>query len=181
MKMLRFATILALSLAASGAFAQDYARTGAYAQLNGVASFDNFDGVPSSAFGTAIGVSGRLGYRFDPRFAVEGQVEYTGDFVDCCSVDLTGTLVTLNGKFFVMQEQLQPYLLAGIGGAFANADAPGFGSFDDSSFALKFGGGLDFYLNERFGLTLEAAYNIGTGDLDDFSYTGLGWGAFYRF
>ena len=52
---------------------------------------------------------------------------------------------------------------------------------DDGGFAVKIGGGVDFYINERLGLLFEVAYNIGTGDLDDFNYTGLGWGAFYRF
>jgi hypothetical protein len=181
MKALHLAISLSLALGASASFAQDYSRPGLYGQLNGVASFDDFDGVPSSALDTAIGASGRVGYRLDPRFAVEGQVEYSGDFVDCCGADITTTSVTVNGKFYLMREQIQPYLLAGLGGAFANVSLTGFGSADESGFAVKTGGGLDFYLTEDFGLMFEAAYNIGTGDLDEFNYIGLGWGAFLRF
>jgi opacity protein-like surface antigen len=181
MKLLRTVMILALSLGATSALAQDYARPGLYAQLNGVASFDSFDGVPSSVLDTAIGASGRVGYRLMPMLAIEGQVEYSGDFVDCCDTDITTTLLTANAKFYVLQDQVQPYLLAGMGGAFANVNTSGFGSADENAFAVKVGGGVDFYVNERFGLMLEAVYNIGTGDLDDFNYTGLGWGAFYRF
>jgi opacity protein-like surface antigen len=180
MKTFRFAASLALLLGASAAFAQDYDRGGLYAQLNGVAAFENFDDFPSSVTDTAIGVSGRLGFRLNPRFAVESQVEYTGDFVDG-SGDISATVITLNGKFYFLTDQLQPYALAGLGGAFGTIDPPGPGSADDGGFAVKFGGGLDFYFTERLGVMFEAAYNVGTGDLDDFSYTSLGWGAFYRF
>lgn len=178
-KTLGFALALFLALG-SAAHAQDFARIGTYGQLNGVASIDNFDGVPSSAFDTAIGVSARLGYRFNPNLAVEGQVEYSGDFA-CCGADLTATVVTLNARYYLMTERVQPYVMAGLGGAFGSFDAPGFGSADDSGFAIKFGGGLDYYLSESWGLTGEFAYNIGTGDMDNFDYFGIGWGAFVRF
>ena len=181
MKAFRLVFPLLIVLSAAAALAQDYSRPGLYGQLNGVVSFDSFDGVPSGTLDSPIGVSARLGYRFDPRLALEGQVEYSGDFVDCCGADLTSTFITLNGKFYVMQEQIQPYLMAGLGGGFVSASASGFGSADDSGFAVKAGGGLDFYVTESFGLNFEAAYNVGTGDLDDFNYTSLGWGAFLRF
>ncbi len=177
MKEIRFLLTALALLAAQAAFGQDYARPGLYAVLNGVASIDNFDNAPSGLFDTGIGASGRLGFRLNPRFAVEGQVEYSGDFVDCCGVDLSATLVTANGKFFLMQDQVQPFLLWGLGGAFANTNVIG----DENSFVVKVGGGIDFYMGENFGLTGEATYNIATGDLDDFDYLSIGWGLFYRF
>lgn len=169
-----------LVVMATAASAQDYSRVGLYAGLNGVAAFENFDGAPSGVFDTAIGASGRLGYRFAPAFSIEGQVEYSGDFADCCGVDFTSTLVTINGKYYVLQDQIQPYLLAGIGGAFMNADS-GLGSSDENSFVAKFGGGVDFYLTSNIALELEAVYNVTTGDLDDARYTSLGWGVVYHF
>ena len=37
-------------------------------------------------------------------------------------------------------------------------------------------------LDTRVGpFSLEAVYNIGTGDLSDYDWLGLGWGVFYRF
>lgn len=180
MKALRIAILALLALGASAAFAQDYSRTGMYGQLNGVASFDSIDGVPSSALDNAIGVSGRIGYRLTPRLAFEGQVEYSGDFA-CCGADVSATVVTANGKFFVMTERAQPYLLWGLGGAFGSFSIPGFGSAKDSGFAVKIGGGLDYYVSESWGLTGEVSYNIGTGDLEDFNYIAIGWGAFLRF
>ncbi len=180
MKVFRFALSILCVLGAAPVLAQDYDRSGMYGQLNGVASFDSIDGVPSSALDTAIGVSGRIGYRFSPRLAFEGQLEYSGDFA-CCGADITATVVTANGKFFVMTERAQPYLLWGLGGAFGSFSIPGFGSAKDSGFAVKIGGGLDYYVSESWGLTGEVAYNIGTGDLEDFNYIAIGWGAFLRF
>jgi opacity protein-like surface antigen len=180
MRKIRLALALTSAFVASAALAQDYDRAGMYGQLNGVAAIDNFDGVPSSALDTAIGVSGRIGYRLDPRLAVEGQIEYSGDFIGS-GADLTATLVTVNGKFYFLQDQIQPYALAGIGGAFGHVDIPGLGSDEENAFVVKFGGGLDFYLNDQWGLAFEAVYNLGTGDFDDLDYTSIGWGAFYRF
>lgn len=180
MRLRSLVRVSLFTLVATSATAQDYAAPGMYAGLNGVAAFENIDGVPSGTFDTGIGVSGRLGYRFSPQLAVEGQIEYSGDFIDCCGADLSATLLTVNGKYYMLQDQLQPYLLAGFGGAFGNASASGINA-DESAFVVKLGGGVDFYLTDRFGIELETAYNIGTGDLDDFHYTSIGWGAFMRF
>ena len=177
MRAFRFAISFLLALGASAAFAQDYDRAGLYAQGNFVIGIENFDNVPSNLVNTGYGGSGRLGYRFGPAFAVESQFEYSGDFSDVSGLDLTTKLVTVNGKFFFLREQLQPYALAGFGGAWADVD-PG---PDEDAFAVKVGGGLDFYLSEGWGLNGEVVYNIGTGDLDNFSYTGIALGAFLRF
>jgi Outer membrane protein beta-barrel domain len=177
MKVLRIAISALLALGASAAVAQDYSRPGMYGQLNGVASFESFDGVPSSVLETGLGASGRIGYRTSPQFAFEGLVEYSGDFIDIGSFDLTSTLVAANARYYVLTERAQPYLAVGAGWGFANTNAfP-----DESGFVVRFGGGLDYYLSESWGLTGEFAYNLATGDLDDFNYMTLGWGAFLRF
>jgi opacity protein-like surface antigen len=168
---------LAIVFAASAAVAQDYARPGLYAQGNFVIALENFDNVPSSAVDSGFGVSGRVGYRLAPMFAVEGQFEYSGDFSDISGLDLTGKLVTFNGKVYFLQEELQPYALAGLGGGWADFD-PG---SDEDAFVVKVGGGVDFYFSESWGVNGEVVYNIGTGDLDDFNYTGIALGAFLRF
>lgn len=162
------------ALVSAPALAQDYAEPGVYGQINGVASF------LSDSEETAVGASGRLGYRMSPNLAIEGQVDYSGDFAGS-GARLSATLVTLNGKYFFLQEQLQPFVLAGVGGQFAKAGISGLGSGKEEAFVVKAGGGLDFYFTERAGLSLEAVYNIGTGDLSDFDWLGLGWGVFYRF
>jgi len=116
-----------------------------------------------------------------PNLALEGQVDYSGDFAGSSNVKLKSTLVTLNGKFFLMQEQIQPYLMAGVGGMFAKAGITGLGSGDESAFVAKVGGGLDFYFTENAAFNVESVYNIGTGDLSDLDYLGLSLGVSYRF
>jgi opacity protein-like surface antigen len=177
--MKRLLSLLAFScvLVATAASAQDYARPGLYAQGNFVIGIENFDDTPSNLVDTAYGVSGRIGYRMAPMFAIESQFEYTGDFSDVSGLDLTGKLVTVNGKFFFLQEELQPYALAGFGGSWVDFD-PG---PDEDAFVVKLGGGIDFYLSESWGVNGEVVYNIGTGDLDDVSSTSIGIGAFLRF
>jgi len=177
MKSVRYAISFVLALGATAAAAQDFARSGMYGQLNGVASFESFDGAPSGLFDTGIGAAGRLGFRMTPNFAFEGLVEYSGDFSDVSGFDLTSTLVAANARYYFLTERVQPYAALGMGGMFANA-SPG---PDEGAFAVRFGGGLDYYISESWGLTGEFAYNLATGDLDDLNYMTLGWGAFLRF
>ncbi|HEY8120438.1 MAG TPA: porin family protein [Myxococcota bacterium] len=178
MKALRFAISALLVLGASAAFAQDYDRSGMYAQLNGVASFESFDNAPSGLFDTGIGASGRFGFRMSPQFAVEGMVEYSGDFVkEFGGVDLSSTLIGANARYYLMTNRVQPYLTSGVGWGFASTNV----TSDESGFVARFGLGLDYYFSESWGLTGEFAYNLATGDLDDFNYMTLGWGAFFRF
>ena len=177
MKAFRLVAGFLVLLAASAAVAQDFARSGLYAQFNGVANFESFDDFSSSSIDTAVGVGGRFGFRLAPNFAVESMVEWSGDFVDCCGTDLTSTLVTMNGRYYVLTDQWQPYATLGLGWGFADIN-PG---PSEDGFVLRFGGGLDYYLSESWGLTAEFAYNLATGDLDDFNYMSLGWGAFIRF
>ncbi len=182
MRLVGILLATSLALAGQAAFAQDYARPGLYAAVNGVTGFDNFDLGPGIDFDSSIGISGRIGNRFTPNFAIEGQLEYAGEFdLDGFgSLDVSATLLSGNGKFYFLTEQIQPYVLGGLGWGFMDLDTPGFGSADDDGFVLRLGGGVDFYINENIGLLLEGAYNVATGDLEDLSYATLGWGLFYR-
>jgi hypothetical protein len=175
--MKRIALALATLLVCASASAQDYARTGIYAQLNGVSSWENFDHAPNDLFDTAVGVSGRLGYRFDPSFALEAQVQYSGDFVDCCGGDLTLTTATLNGKVFLLRDRVQPFALAGFGVGHEESNI----TSDDTGPLFRFGGGLDVYVGRNWGVTGEVTYNVPFGHIDDFDHVSLGWGVFARF
>jgi opacity protein-like surface antigen len=174
MKKLIILLAACLALAAQSASAQDYGRPGVYAGLNGVTGIETINNDGTTDVG--IGVSGRLGYRFAPRFAVEAQSEWSGDFVDG-PFDLTSTTVTANAKLYLAEQQIQPYVMAGIGAQIADTNV----GPSETEFAARVGGGLDFYLNERFGLLGEVAYTIPTGELDGLDYVSVGWGAFYRF
>ena len=175
-KLVTIAGGLAFAVASS-ALAQDYDREGAYAVLNGVYAVENFDGVPSGLVDNAFGVSGRLGYRATPMLAVELQAEYTGDFSDVAGADLTATLFSVNAKVYLPYGEFQPYLLAGFGGAWADV-SPG---PDEDDFFGRLGGGADFYFNERWGVLVEAAYNMAIDDLEDLDALSIGFGVFYRF
>jgi hypothetical protein len=179
MKLLRFALSTLGLLGATPMLAQDldYGRSGMYAQLSGVASFESFDGAPGGLFDTGIGASGRVGFRMSPQFAVEGMVEYSGDFVDASGIDLSATLLAANARYYMLTDRVQPYVTTGVGWGFANTNLIS----DESGFVGRFGGGLDFYISGSWGLTGEFAYNVASGDIDGFNYMTLGWGAFVRF
>jgi opacity protein-like surface antigen len=174
MKKLAFVFAAALAFAAHGASAQDFARPGPYLTLNGVTAIETIDRDGRTDAG--IGVSGRIGYRVSPLLAVEAQSDWSGDFVDG-PLDLTSTTLTANAKVYLAQQRLQPYLLAGIGAQIADTNV----SQSDTAFTARVGGGLDYYLSDRVGLTAEAAYVIPTHELHGFDYVSVGWGVFYRF
>ena len=176
MRNLRLALACAVALAAQAAWSQDYARSGMYAAVHGVYAIETFDDVPGPEFDNAWGVGGRFGYRFDPHLAAEGLIEYSGAF-ERGGLDVTSTLFVGQGKYYLMTNQIQPYVLGGLG--FANFDSNAGG--DDNSFVARIGGGVDFYFARNFGLLGELVYNITTGDQDDGRYLSLGWGVFYRF
>lgn len=178
MRIVRLLLIGSLALLAQAALAQDYGRPGLYAALNGVYGIETFDHVPDSLVDNAWGVSGRIGYRMSPHLAAEAQYEYSGDFLDG-GADFTQSLLSANGKFYFLADQIQPYALAGIGADWGNISG---GGNDRTGFLFRVGGGVDWYFNQNFGLLLEALYNKSTDDvLDDADYLSLGWGVFYRF
>ena len=47
--------------------------------------------------------------------------------------------------------------------------------------ALRFGGGIDFYLTETILVSAEASYLMPTGKLDGLDYYSIGLGLQYRF
>ena len=52
-----------------------------------------------------------------------------------------------------------------------------------SGFSARFGGGVDFYLSERFDFALQmsTSYVLTTGDIDGLDYVSLIFGAQYLF
>ena len=97
--------------------------------------------------------------------------------MDFAGLDLTSTLIAANARYYPLTERVQPYLATGVGWEFVSTNV----ASDESGFVVRFGGGLDYYISESWGLTGEFAYNLATGDIDDFNYMTLGWGAFLRF
>jgi opacity protein-like surface antigen len=143
----------------------------------------------SSDLDNAWGMNARAGYRLHPRFALEGQWEWLTDtdrentLSDGTRVDDKISLFTLTGnaKYYLLTERIQPYAIAGAGWSRSRIKQ----SFDstrrNNGFTARFGGGVDLYGSPDVALSLEAAYVLNTGGLDDLSYVSLGAGLTLRF
>lgn len=184
--MTRLLTFALMTLLATPAFAQDYARDGF--AIGGGFSFasENFDedGVDFDDTG-AVDLFGS--YRFHPNVGAELRLEQTFDFEgDAGPVDIDVDIfsATANLQFYILTGQFQPFAGAGIGFAQADidVDGPGFGGDDDESDPLwRLFVGLDSYVTPHVVIGAEAAYNFGIDDLDDFDYWTLSALLRYRF
>ena len=78
--------------------------------------------------------------------------------------------------------RIQPFLTTGVGFLNAKSDDP-VTNFKktDTGFAARFGGGVDFYLTEVVGLSLDTSYVVPTGDVKNLDYVSVGAGVFLRF
>jgi opacity protein-like surface antigen len=141
------------------------------------------------------GVRGLLGYRFFSSLAGEVEYEHVGGFdVSAFGTDFArvrADVVTANLKAILPLWRVQPYLLAGVGGARWDFDDEfGLGLPDgDTALVGRLGGGIDFHLTRR--LVLDAGADVvlsdasldvpGAGDIDFLGYFTLGASLQYRF
>jgi opacity protein-like surface antigen len=183
-----------------------YARTGGYVYAAVVGGFDaalendlvDLDS-PGHDIGNVnvapgIGFNARLGWRSTPHFSFEFETEYINDFTvsftdnaTAVKFDTLALTITFNGKVHLLTGRIQPY---GIGGAGLLYYQIREGSKNDgTSFALRAGAGLDFYITEKLVANIEGSYVYPTShfnglDLDagvDIDYVSLGVGLAYRF
>jgi opacity protein-like surface antigen len=203
------ALVMALSmLLGAPALAQDddeeasvYAREGGYLYAAVVGGFDTaaendladlgFDD-PNVAPG--IGFNARLGWRSHPHFAFELETEYINDFTVSFSeggiatkFDTLALTFTVNGKVPILTGRIQPYGIAGAGLIYYQIRE---GSKNDgTSFALRVGIGVDYYITEKIVANIEGSYVYPTSRIDalgkglpiDVDYLSLGVGLAYRF
>jgi opacity protein-like surface antigen len=179
MKTLAWFVSLA-ALLASPAWAQDdFGRAGAYAAFLGVGAIETFDEPSGLDFSDGGGFNMRAGYRFMEYVAAEMQFEYVEGFSDQ-GIDIESWNLMWNVKGFPLTGRVQPYALFGMGVLYAEASGGG-RSIDDEGFAVRVGGGMDFYATENIVLTGEVNFVQPTGDVDDLSYVTIGGGLQYRF
>jgi hypothetical protein len=78
--------------------------------------------------------------------------------------------------------RIQPFLTTGVGFLNAKSDDP-VTNFKktDTGFAARFGGGVDFYLTEVVGLSLDTSYVVPTGEVKNLDHVSVGAGVFLRF
>lgn len=117
----------------------------------------------------AASMFGRLEYNLNPNWSLGAEVGHyfdsgvSGSGID--AGDLSGW--SLFGDVLVKfpnESQLVPYALVGLGGIFWNFDESsslknaGITTSVGDSFAVKTGGGVDWFLNDNWALNLEVAY-----------------------
>ncbi len=172
----------------------DYARSGLYVGGGLVGGFTTrlegqlteIPGIDDVEVDPSVGLAARLGARITPHFALEAHYEWMEDFetsIDGIEVAETRTqALTGDVKGYLSTGRVQPYLSAGLGFLSARSDDP-VTAFQrtDTDFAARFGGGVELYVTEHAGLSVDSSYVIPTGDVEDLDYVSVGAGVFFRF
>lgn len=180
-----------------------YDRAGWYLGLGGfyaISDYDlstsDLDVVPpepantNPKFGNTGGIDFRAGYRAFSRWAFEFDYQWQAGFDSKSSsidppLEIDTHLLSLNAKFFLLTGRWQPYALLGASLLIFNSEIvdSGFRKPWDVSvgFAPRFGGGVDFWVNENWALTLEGTYIVPVGVLDGANMGSVGAGFQYRF
>lgn len=185
----------------------DFTHSGTYVQAAGMKLINAFDtdGTDPSGWG----VSGSLGYRFSPWYAMQvdyqwGTMEDSGSFVSPVA-NVSGTLETKSwsvmgsGKLYPFASsgiRFQPYALIGLGVLDVEKStrrlvmlcSPTCATSSDTTtnetfvgFAMKFGGGADVHLTERFYLFADYAFYYSIQDaIKGFNFHAIGGGIGYR-
>ncbi len=178
-------TLVAMIGIPAGALAEnDYGRSGFYLGVGLGLGWERFEDTGGfSDFYNGIGLDGWAGYRFDPHFAAELQLEYLDRFNTSfmgVNIDTDVLAFTGNLKAYLMTGRVQPFAVVGIGFLRAESEFLGI-SVSDTDLAARFGGGVDLYdsPNVSFGATV--SYVLTTGDVDGFDYVSLVLAFQYRF
>ncbi|MFB3117162.1 MAG: outer membrane beta-barrel protein [Myxococcota bacterium] len=108
-------------------------------------------------------------------------------------LELESLVFTTNVKGYLLTGRYQPFILVGMGFMRMESKARDDGTLGTKpglapqasertvDFALRFGGGIDFYLTRNVVVSAEASYLMPTGKLDNLDYYSLGLGLQYRF
>jgi hypothetical protein len=164
---------------------QDVTRSGSYVGVAGTWAIELFDPPPPLDVDNSIGLNARAGYRFMPYLAAELHYEWGSEFdVDAGvfgETEIETHVATVNVKGIYTSPNvgpIQPYLLAGAGFMYAEADDI---DVDETGFAARMGGGFDLYFSESVSAVAEVTYVLTTGDVDGLDYLSLAWGLRYHF
>lgn len=157
----------------------DFARSGPYvrgsAQLALSTSMDGFLVAPPVDWQPDFGVDLTLGWRNSERLALEAELEW---ITNRDGIGFGSWLFGVNGKFFFLEERVQPYMVLGAGAMWTKM--PGALGFIDD-WAFRNGLGVDYYLDEHWALTGETTFVWGVGDLWKNYFMTFSVGAQYRF
>jgi opacity protein-like surface antigen len=139
----------------------DYSRSGAYLRggigVAWISSSSSFPMAPPQSWVTNADVQLALGWRQSERLALEVEFEWVP------SHDGIGNgswLLGANGKFFLLEGQLQPYIVMGANGYWAKPPgAPG----NEVDWGFRNGLGAEFYVDENWALGVETSFVWGVG------------------
>ena len=145
-------------------------------------------GQPTSvSLGMSGGFDMRAGYRFHERVDFEMGFEYVAPYsIQAAGIgtgEASSWMYYVDFRVFVLTDRVQPYLLLGMGAYNITTTINGIPGFvpDGTDFAPRFGAGLDYHVDYRWGLTGEVNYVIGTRQLSQRDRLAISLGAFYRF
>jgi opacity protein-like surface antigen len=184
----------------------DFARSGWYLGAGVSIGFEAFSGIAEMEdsldtnvkVGNAFGVNARAGYRLFPWLALEGQFEWLSSFNyiaedvlppgetdvrDATFAEVEDYTLTVNAKGYPLTGRVQPFGLVGLGGMLAKNTLrfQNDRTVDVGGFVARFGGGVDYYLDESWILSADVSYLLTTGNVEDTDRVSLGIGIQYRF
>ena len=167
-----------------------YDRTGLFVGAGAFYAPEAFDEGSGVVVTSSRGAMARIGYRFHSRFAADIRVDWLEEFELRSAIaegELDGYAITGNLRLFLLTNRFQPWLSLGAGAIRTDFDARFLDGGKLETGGVKtdpitrFGGGFDFYLTSSLAVTVEAAFNIVSGDRDWINYGQLGAGLDFRF
>ncbi|MAI78764.1 MAG: hypothetical protein CL917_07485 [Deltaproteobacteria bacterium] len=157
----------------------DYSRPGVYVQGGlGVAwssSSSSFPQAPNEHWETDPEIAFALGWRENERLAFELEFEWIPSHE---GIEYGNWLFGVNGKFFFMEEEIQPYVVIGANGLWAKP--PGAAS-NQVDWGFRNGIGVDYYLNENWAVGIETSFVWGVGNVWKNYFLTTGLTTTYRF
>jgi opacity protein-like surface antigen len=144
----------------------------------------------SSDVDNSWGMNARLGYRLNPRMAVEGQFEWVANFEVDAQVagveskeEIALMALTANGKYFFLTGRIQPYAVAGLGwGRSRVKPAIGGSTNRENGWVARGGAGVNIYGSPDVAFTLETSYvHPASGNIEDLDYVSFNAGLMLLF
>jgi len=164
-----------------------HVEAGPYAGVVAGGVVEQYD-LPSGFDGETAWTAGlRGGWRFERHAAIELAYEeiFESDLDGPTGTigEVSGRTIVVQGKGYLVDAPLQPYLLAGIGLIDAEVDdSLGAGlSEDDTATVYKLGGGLEAHSGEHLTFFIESAWTKPDGDLSDYEFVTILGGVNWRF
>lgn len=164
--------------------AGDPARSGPMLGLGAGYALHNFN--INQNYENSGAFNAHVGYRFNPRFATELQIERYQEF-DLRNVedvgDVNGWAIGLNGKGYMLTGRYQPWALIGLN--FLDMETTDSTNIanprkTDDGPAMRFGLGLDVYATNRLAIVTDISYMLGMGGVKDYDVVMFSLGFLFR-